>query len=217
MRINPKKKFVAFIALIVVGLSTGYLMMSEGFTFTPELFKNYVHAMGWLGPLTYIGLFTFRPLIFVSSIALFVAGGLAFGPVLGPVYATIGATMGGALAFCIARQMGHDFVARRIKLVDKILKSTTFSYPVVLFLSILPVMPLTGICYGAGLSYMTFRSFILAHGLGLIPRAFVFGFFGSTLMDIGSPKFRVASATLLFMILAVVYFRSRAKTKLADG
>lgn len=211
MHIDPKKRFIAFIALIVLGLSAGYLMMRKGLTFNPELFKNYVHSIGWLGPLTYIGLFTFRPLVFISSIALFVAGGLAFGPVLGPVYGTIGATMGGALAFYIARQMGHDFIIHRIKLVDEILTGMTFSFPVVLFLSILPVMPLSGICYGAGLSYMRFRKFILAHALGLMPRAFVFGFFGSTLIDVGSLKFRIASAILLLMILVVVYFRFRAK------
>ena len=210
---DPKTRFIAFLILILIGLATGYLMMRKGFTITPEAFKNYVQSLGSLGPLIYIGLFIFRPLFFISSIALFVAGGLAFGPILGPIYASFGATMGGSLAFWISRQMGHDFVVSKIKLASDILKNTTFNFSVVFFLTIVPILPLTGICYGAGLSYMTFRGFFIAHGLGLIPRAFAFGFFGSTLMDIGSSKFLIAAAVLALMILLTVYFRLRMKPK----
>lgn len=214
---DPKKRFIGFIAIILIGLATGYLLMREGFSVTPESFKVYVQSLGVLGPFIYIGLFTFRPLFFISSIALFVAGGLAFGPVLGPIYAVIGASMGGSLAFLISRAMGHDFIVSKIKMASDILKNTSFSFSVVLFLTVIPIMPLTGICYGAGLSYMTFRSFIFAHAMGLIPRAFAFGFFGSTLMEIGSSKFLVAAVVLLLMILLTLYFRFRSKHKSLRG
>lgn len=210
---DPKKRFIAFVFLILIGLAAGYLLMRKGFTITPEVFKGYVQSLGSLGPLIYIGLFICRPFFFISSIALFVAGGLAFGPIMGPLYASFGATLGGSLAFWISRQMGHDFVVSKIKLASDILKNTTFNFSAVLLLSILPVMPLTGISYGAGLSYMSFRSFFIAHGMGLIPRAFAFGFFGSSLMEVGSAKFLIAAAVLTLMILLTVYFRFRLKPK----
>lgn len=211
---DPKKRFIGFIAIIIIGLATGYLLMRKGFSVTPESFKNHVQSLGNFGPFIYIGLFTFRPLLFISSIALFVAGGLAFGPVFGPVYAIVGAGLGGSLAFLISRVMGHDFIISKIKIASDILQNTSFNFSVVFFLTIVPITPLSGICYGAGLSYMTFRGFALAHTLGLIPRAFAFGFFGSTLIEIGSHKFIIAATVLLFLILLTLLFRFRSKHKI---
>jgi uncharacterized membrane protein YdjX (TVP38/TMEM64 family) len=209
---DPKVRFIGFLAIIIIGFGSGYLLMRKGFSVTPESFKTYVQSLGSLGPIMYIGLFTFRPLLFISSIALFVAGGLAFGPVLGPVYAVTGASLGGSLAFLLSRIMGHEFIISKIKAASDILKNTSFNFSVVFFLTMIPITPLSGICYGAGLSYMTLRGFVLAHTLGLIPRAFAFGFFGSTLVEIGSSKFLVAGVALLLLILITIYFRYRTKS-----
>lgn len=211
---DPKMRFIGFIAIILLGFGSGYLLMRKGFSITPESFKTYVQSLGSLGPVIYVGLFTFRPLLFISSIALFVAGGLAFGPVLGPIYAVAGASLGGSIAFIISRIMGHDFIISKIKFASDILKNTSFNFSVVLFLTMIPITPLSGICYGAGLSYMTFRGFVLAHTLGLIPRAFAFGFFGSTLVEIGSSKFLVAGVVLILMILLTIFLRYRSKQKI---
>jgi hypothetical protein len=45
----------------------------------------------------------------------------------------------------------------------------------------------------------------------MTPRAFAYGFFGSTLMDVGSNKFRTASFILLLMIFSTIYIRLRSK------
>ncbi len=208
---DPKKRFFKFIFLIAIGLITGYLTIRKGVRLTPESFRDFVVSLGIAGPLIYTGIFIVRPLLLIPSIALFIGGGLAFGPVWGPVYASIGAAMGGTLGFWIARKMGHDYVKSRLKLGASVIDNTRFSFSVVFLLSLLPIMPVTVINYGAGLSAMTFKNYITAHVLGLTPRAFVYGFFGSTLLEIGSPKFRAALLTLLLLALITVYVRLRGK------
>lgn len=208
---NSQTRFILFVLFILIGLGVSSIVMRGGLKLTPEVFRDYVLSLGLLGPAIYTVIFIVRPLFLIPSIALFIAGGLAFGPILGPTYAAVGSALGGAVGFWIARRMGHDFVMSKLKLGAGMVKETSFSFSVVLLLSLLPVMPVTAINYGAGLSNMSFKSYIIAFILGITPRAFAYGFFGSTLMDVGSNKFRAASLILLLMIFTTIYVRLRSK------
>jgi uncharacterized membrane protein YdjX (TVP38/TMEM64 family) len=166
---------------------------------TPEIFRDHILSLGMMGPVIYFFVFIIRPLFLIPSILLFIAGGLAFGPFWGPLYASIGAVLGGSLGFWIARTMGQDFVMSKLKLGKETIQKTSFNSYVVFFMSLLPVMPVTAINYGAGLSPMSFKSYILAHALGITPRAFAYGYFGSALLEVSSPKFRIAISVLIVM------------------
>ncbi|MDA1110572.1 MAG: TVP38/TMEM64 family protein [Nitrospinae bacterium] len=213
---NPKKRFISFIIIILVGLLTSYLTVIKGVRLTPESFRDFVLSLGIAGPLIYTGVFIVRPLLLIPSIALFIGGGLAFGPIWGPLYASIGAALGGTVGFWIARHLGRDYVKSKLKFGAGVIDNTKFSFSVVWLLSLIPVMPVTVINYGAGLSSMKFGNYIAAHVLGLTPRAFAYGFFGSTLLDIGSPRFRGAAMMLLLLGLVTVYFRMKGKSSFRD-
>jgi uncharacterized membrane protein YdjX (TVP38/TMEM64 family) len=210
---DPKIRFIKFVFLILVGLGTSYLVFRKGMQWTPELFQNYAVSIGLLGPILYTTIFIIRPLFLIPSIWLFIAGGLVFGPAWGPVYASAGASIGGALAFWIARTMGQDYVMAKLKLGADTISNTQFDFSVVLLLSLLPIMPVTVINYGAGLSNMKFRNYFIAHALGIIPRAFAYGFFGSTLLEIGSQNFRGAILILILMGFVTLHMRLRSKTR----
>ena len=85
--------------MVCIGFALGAYFTRKGFHLTPESFKAFVLSLGALGPIIYVGVFVIRPLFLIPSIALFIGGGLAFGPVLGPTYASFGAAMGGAVGF----------------------------------------------------------------------------------------------------------------------
>lgn len=214
---HSKSRFVKFIFLIFIGLGVSYLAVTQGMRLTPESFKNYVLSLGFWGPLIYIGIFIVRPIFLIPSTALFIAGGLVFGPLIGPAYASVGAAMGGTVGFWIARKMGHEYVMSKLKLGSGVIENTRFSFSVVFLLSLLPVMPVTVINYGSGLSAMKYKNYIAAHVLGITPRAYAYGFFGSTLLEIGSPKFRGALLLLVILALVTIYvrLRTRQKNKLA--
>jgi uncharacterized membrane protein YdjX (TVP38/TMEM64 family) len=210
---RARKKFFRFIVLVLIGFALGAYFTRKGFHLTPESFKAFVLSLEVLGPIIYIGIFIIRPLFLIPSIALFIGGGLAFGPVLGPTYASLGATLGGTVGFWFSRKMGHDYVMKRLKLGVDVIDNTKFSFSVVLLLSLLPIMPVTVINYGAGLSKMKFKNYIVAHFLGITPRAFAYGFFGSTLLEIGSAKFRAALLILIILGIITAYVRLRSKQK----
>jgi len=210
---KAKKKFFKFIVLIFIGFALGGYFTRRGIHLTPESFKAFVLSLGILGPIIYVGIFIIRPLLLIPSIALFVGGGLAFGPILGPSYASVGAALGGTVGFWISRKMGHEYVIKKLKLGADLIDTTRFSFSVVFLLSLLPIMPVTVINYGAGLSTMKFKNYIVAHILGITPRAFAYGFFGSTLLEIGSAKFRIALLALVTIGLVTAYFRLRSKLK----
>ncbi len=208
---DPKKRFIKFICLVFTGWVVGYLTIHRGTVLTPETFKDYVLSLGIIGPAAYISIFVVRPFILIPSIFLFIAGGLAFGPLWGPLYASLGAAVGGTLGFFVARRMGQEYVAKKLKRSSGAVINRQYSFSIVFFLSLLPIMPVTAINYGAGLSSMKFKSYFFAHVLGLTPRAFAYGFFGSTLTHIDSTEFRAAVSVLLLMALVTTFFHWRSR------
>ena len=60
----------------------------------------------------------------------------------------------------------------------------------IFFLNLVPVVPITAVCYGAGLSRVSLRDYTLGVIAGLTPRAFAYSFFGDSLLDIGSTQIR---------------------------
>ena len=210
---REKKKFFKFILLVVTGFAIGFYFTRRGFHLTPESFKAYALSLGTLGPIIYIGIFIIRPLFLIPSIALFIGGGLAFGPVVGSAYASLGAALGGTVGFWFSRKMGHEYAMKRLKLGADLIDDTKFSFSAVFLLSLIPVMPVTVINYGAGLSPMKFKNYIVAHILGMTPRAFAYGYFGSTLLEVGSAKFRIGLLILMIMGIVTATIRIRAKRK----
>jgi uncharacterized membrane protein YdjX (TVP38/TMEM64 family) len=208
---NPKKRFKKFIFLILIGLATSFLTIKTGVRLTPEIFKDFVLSLGIAGPIIYISVFIIRPIFLIPSIALFVGGGLAFGPVWGPLYASAGAAMGGTVGFWIARKLGHDFVKSKLKFGADVIDNTKFNFSVVWLLSLIPVMPVTVINYGAGISPMKFTNYLVAHVLGITPRAFAYGYFGSTLLEVGSAKFRWAILIMILLAGITAFYRWRKR------
>ena len=149
-----------------IGFILGFITTRKGYNLTPESFRDLVLSLGLMGPVIYTAIFIVRPLFLIPSIALFIARGLTFGPVVGPVYALVGAALGGTVGFWFSRNMGNGYIATKLKLGTGVLDNTQFSFSVVFLLSLIPVMPVTVINYGAGLSHMKFRYYIIAHVMG---------------------------------------------------
>ena len=208
-----KKRFFQFLVIVVIGWTIGLLILRRSLDVTPETFNAFIASLGLLGPAIYISIFTIRPFFLISSIALFIAGGLAFGPFWGPLFALFGAAIGGSLGFYFARIMGHDYVSRMLKKKMDYIENQNFSFSIVFLLSLIPITPVAVINFGAGLSDMQFRPYIVSHMLGITPRAFAYGFFGSTLFATDTLKFKMALVIILIMILVTVYFTRKHKRK----
>jgi uncharacterized membrane protein YdjX (TVP38/TMEM64 family) len=200
-------RFALFLAL--VALTGGLAVVGAGRTFplTPDGVRQLVVSWGPFGPVVFTGMFAVRPFVFFPSTLLFLAGGLAFGVGWGTLYAAIGATLGAVIGFTIARALGHDFV--RAQLGDRLaeMQANRWGAGLVLVLNLIPVVPITMINYGAGLSGMSLLPFTLAVAAGITPRAFAYSFFGHSLLDIGSRKFVVALVLLVALVVIPLSLR----------
>ena len=150
--------------------------------FKPDNIKKWLNDAGSLAPLFYIGIMMVAVVISpIPSLPLDIAAGAFFGPFLGTVYSVIGASAGAVISFLIARLLGRELVERFLgghinfcsRCSDKLLTKIVF------FSRLLPFISFDVISYGAGLTKMSLKKFIMATNLGMIPLTFVYNYSGS--------------------------------------
>ena len=168
---------------------------------TPEAVRATILSWGTLAPVMYVLLVALRPFLFFPSTLLFIAAGLAFGPLFGTLYAAIGGTAAAIVTFGLARALGREFVQARLPERLRALETHEWGAGLIFFLNLVPIVPITAVNYGAGLSRLSLRHYTLAVIGGLTPRAFAYSFFGDSLLDIGSRRFVAAIALLGLLVL----------------
>lgn len=208
------KRFVIFLVVVATTGLVALLRAQQGFHFSPQGLRDWVNGYGMWAPVVFAGAFVLRPLVFFPSTLLFLAGGLAFGATWGTLYAAVGGTAGAVVGFLIARALGRDFVETRIRIHIPHEQRDRWGIGLVLLLNLIPVVPMTAINYGAGLSGMGVGPFTLAVIAGLTPRAFAYSYFGHSLLQIGSPQFRVALILLAALIVVPLYLRRHLARRL---
>jgi len=211
-------RFALFLAVVALTGALAVIRAGGRVPLTPEALRDMITRWGVLGPVIFTGMFALRPFVFFPSTLLFLAGGLAFGTGWGTLYAATGATVGAVIGFLIARALGHDFV--RAQLGEHLggIEASRWGAGVVCVLNLIPLVPITMINYGAGLSGMSLLPFTLAVVLGITPRAFAYSFFGHSLLHIGSQQFIVALTLLVALIVVPLSVRHRMnKARARDG
>lgn len=179
----------------------------RGVELSAESVRASVLSWGAFAPLIYIALLAIRPFVFFPSALLFMAAGLAFGPLLGTLYASIGGTAAAVLAFVVARSLGREFVQARLPSRLQHLQKHEWSVGLIFFLNLMPIMPMTAVNYAAGLSRVSLYYYTLAVIGGLTPRAFAYTFFGDSLLETGSTQFVTAIAILCLLVIAPALIR----------
>jgi uncharacterized membrane protein YdjX (TVP38/TMEM64 family) len=213
MSARATKRFLFFLVFLAVTGVFALLRASAGVPLTPEAVRDAIRSWGPLAPVVFTAAFVLRPFIFFPSTLLFLAGGLAFGVAHGTLYAATGATAGAVIGFSLARALGREFVCAQLgdRLPD--LSRGRWGTGVVLLLNLIPVVPMTAINYGAGLSEMELGPFTLAVAAGLTPRAFAYSFFGDSLLDIGSKEFVLALGLLLALLVIPLIVRRQVSKR----
>ncbi len=204
---RASRRFAIFVALVALTGTIALLRARGGVALTPDRIRDVIRGWGVLGPLIFTGAFVVRPFVFFPSTLLFLAGGLAFGVVWGTLYAAVGGTIGAIIGFGIARLLGRDFVREQFADLLPHAQDDRWGAGLVFLLHLIPVVPMTAINYGAGLSGMDVVPFGIAVAVGLTPRAFAYSFFGNSLLDVGSHEFQLALALLLLLLVVPILLR----------
>lgn len=176
VKLSPLLGLGVSIALVWWGLETGVLRSQASL-------QAYIDSLGAWGPVAFL-IASAASVVFpiVPAGLLVIAGPVLFGPVEGTIYNYIAVCVGSFLNFAIARHVGLGLIERLFapKTVEKYLgwtRSPTFTKAFALAIA-LPVAPDDLLCYLAGTTRMTWRTYaliillgkpwaLIAYGLGI--------------------------------------------------
>ena len=200
-----RKKLVP---ILLLGLLLG-LCLWLGSLVTPQQLQEAVSRCGNWAALAYIGLFALLPAFFFPVAVLALAGGLLFGLVWGSLYTFLGAILNCTLMFLLARYAGREKVERLMaRKLSPVWQSrlqrlnSSGGFLLLIVLRLIPAVPYNLINYAFGLTAMSYRTYILASAIGIIPGTLAFINIGDKALDVASPDFWIAIG-LLGALLAV--------------
>ncbi len=137
-----------------------------------------------LAPLVFMLLYTLATALALPGSALTLAGGALYGIWPGLLLNWAGAMLGATLAFVLARRLGRDFVARRLKgrAAARDERAGRYGFRTILFLRLIPLVPFTALNYGAALSAVRARDYVAATAVGIVPACFAYTYFAEAIL-----------------------------------
>jgi uncharacterized membrane protein YdjX (TVP38/TMEM64 family) len=194
------------IGLLAVG-AAGLLLLRAGYEFraasgielSADSLRAYVQSVGPIAPAVFFGMVTFRSVLLLPSALVLTAGGLLFGAPLGALLGGLGLVASALWCFAAARWMGRDWVQSRIPARLRPLeeRAESFGPPLIGLATAHPMGVMTPLYFAAGLSRIRLAPFLAACAIAGPFRAGLYAWFGSQLVDFGSPRFRAATGVLV--------------------
>ncbi len=172
----------------------------------PEVIAEFFRSLGtpWWSPLVFVPLYAFSVAFGMPGTIPTLAGGAIFGVARGMLFNTIAANLGALFAFLVARYLGRDFVAKILKgraaMLDE--KIGDHGFGTMLYLRLIPLVPFNALNFGAGLSRISLRHYVLGTLIGMLPGTLVYTYFADALM-VGTGEAR-REAFINFLIAASV-------------
>ena len=171
-----------------------------------QLAKDYILSFGLWAPVISFFLMILQSLIapLPAFIITFANAGL-FGWVNGAILSWSSAMVGAMVCFWISRFYGRDTVEKitskgALKSVDDFFDK--YGNYAVLVARLLPFVSFDIVSYAAGLTKLSFWSFVIATGIGQLPATLVYSYIGGMLT--GATKAFVMGLLILFALTAII-------------
>ncbi len=162
------------------------------------------------GPAIFVLIYTLRPIVFFSALALSIAGGFLFGPLLGVFFTVVGSNSGASLAYVIGRFLSNDKLEHQeqgiVQRYTKRLRANSFETILIMRFIFLPYDLVN---YLAGFLKVKYPPFLLATILGSIPGTLAFVFIGASFEDFDlsggfpNPKPWVLIASVIIFVASI--------------
>jgi pyruvate/2-oxoglutarate dehydrogenase complex dihydrolipoamide dehydrogenase (E3) component/uncharacterized membrane protein YdjX (TVP38/TMEM64 family) len=180
----------------------------------------WVQGLGLWGPAVLVIAYVLAAVLFIPGTLLTLVAGFLFGVPGGTATVSAGSTLGAAAAFLLGRTLARPWVQRRVAgkprfaALDEAVRRQGFR--IVLLVRLSPLFPYNLTNYAFGLTPVSFRDFVLASWIGMLPATVVYVYLGSTLQQLadvgaGSPEGGLARkllfgvglvATVLVLVVA---------------
>ena len=181
-------RLAGLVVLLAVGVYF-FRFTETGRTVTPQSALEYIRSFDPLAArAVYVAAYVVGTVCLLPGTVLSFAGAALFGPYEGTLYTWIGATLGATLAFFLARLLGRaavvDLVGDRLDTLDRRLRHHGFTG--LLLLRLLPIVPFNALNFGAGLTGIGVRDYVLATAVGILPGTFVYQFLFAKAIEKGT-------------------------------
>ncbi|MGG5260779.1 TVP38/TMEM64 family protein [Phycicoccus avicenniae] len=156
-------------AVVALALGTGLAVLLLGGDL--HAVREVVAASGPWGPLVYVLLHVLVTLVPVPKNLLAGIAGALFGLAPGVALSWVAAVLSAWVTFLLARRLGSERVAaltgRRVERVRRVLREQGLLAVVIARLT--PLVPFTVVNYGAGVSPVAGRDYLLGTAVGVLP------------------------------------------------
>lgn len=142
------------------------------FDWSADQVERQIEAWGSWAAVASVGLMVLHSFVPFPAEILAVANGMIFGPLWGTIVTWVGAMLGASLAFAVARLLGRPFVETLMtERHHHVLEAWNERRSVVALLlsRLIPVISFNLINFAAGLSKVSWWTFIWTTGLGILP------------------------------------------------
>ena len=185
MKRSTKTRLLALAALaIAMGLCAVLLPLKEYL----QRFLEWAGDLGPWGPVLLAAAYVPACVLFVPGSVLTVGAGLAFGVVTGTVAVSAGSVAGASLAFILGRTLARGWVEGMIagnakfRAIDRAVARQGFK--IVLLTRLSPIFPFNLLNYAFGLTRVSFRDYVLASWIGMLPGTVLYVYLGSLLTNL---------------------------------
>lgn len=206
-------------ALLALAAATAVAYAHRGW-FEAALLEEWIATAGWMGPIAYILAYAVATVLFLPGSVFTLAGGALFGAALGTVYSLTGATLGAGASFLIARYLAAGWVARTAggRLSQVLGGVEAEGWRFVAFARLMPIFPFNLLNYALGLTRISFRGYIAATAIFMVPGALAYSWLGYAGREaLGGGEGLVLKALIALALVAAVAFLPRLVRRLRAG
>ncbi len=147
-----------------------------------EAFNRWLQGLGLWGLVLLAVAYTPASLLLFPGSVLTLGAGAAFGFLPALVAISLGSTTAAGVAFLVARYLGRDWIEQKVaqhprfQALDQAVGAQGFR--IVLLTRLSPAFPFTLLNYAYGLTKISFRSYLLASWLGMLPGTVLYVYLG---------------------------------------
>ena len=172
---------------------------------------KWVESLGPWGPALFVIIYILGCVLFLPGSLLTIGAGFIFGLVVGTITVSIGSTLGAGAAFLLSRTVLRKWVSERIasmprfRALDEAVRREGFK--VVLLTRLSPLFPFNLLNFMFGITKVSFRDYVLASWLGMLPGAVLYVYIGTaahSITSIAAGKKETSTAEQVFFGVGLV-------------
>jgi len=148
----------------------------------------WISSLGWAGYLAYFLIYVLASICLIPGSILTLGAGFLFGLAKGSLLVSLSSTAGAAAAFLVGRYFVRERMAARVggnprlESMDRAIGQE--GWKIVLLLRLSPLFPFVLLNYAFSLTRVSFRSYVLASWLGMLPATLMYVYFGSLAQEL---------------------------------